>query len=181
MADETMETTKECACGECDTVTWCSREPLYVGSYVVSHIWLCNACVVRRAQERKQQQANEPRAIVQHFAAAMERKLAANDGVKGGWKHDNWTSLYAGLGIEKDELLDALTKRQKVLMALDGMMVEWENGQLLSRIDVAEDELLRMLDEANKAVLLEAADCANYLVMICDVCGALPATDERGR
>ena len=79
------------------------------------------------------------------------------------------------------ELLDALTKRQKVLMALDGMMVEWENGQLLSRIDVAEDELLRMLDEANKAVLLEAADCANYLVMICDVCGALPATDERGR
>ena len=28
---------------------------------------------------------------------------------------------------------------------------------------------------------LKAADVSNYAMMIADVCGALPATDERGR
>lgn len=138
------------------------------------------AAVADKHEQRQQQPVKEPRAIVRHFAAAMERKLAANEH-KPGWKRDNWTSHYAGLGIEKDELLDALTKRQKVLMALDGLTVEWENGQLLSQVDAKEGELLRLLDEANNAVLMEAADCANYLAMLCDVCGALPPTDERGR
>lgn len=154
MADETMETTRECHCQECGVKTWCSREPLG---------WLCNACVVKIAQERKAHepaQANEPRAIIRHFAQAMERKLAANDGVKGTWR-DKGTFGIWWLGDEEySELRYAL--------------YEFIN---LEDQDAPED----VLATARQAVLDEAADVANYLAMLCDVVGALPPTDERGR
>lgn len=107
------------------------------------------------------------RQVIEWFAEEMERQLAANDH-KGGWQHDNWTSLFARLGEEKDELLDALTRYQKVLMMFDGLTVEWEQGQLLSRISVGEDHLLAALDVARADVAREAADVANFALMIAD-------------
>src|SRR6185312_11442007 len=59
----------------------------------------------------------QPRAIVRHFAAAMERKLAANDATKGGWRAANgqanmrrWKALQhlKALRAEVDELAEAL-------------------------------------------------------------------------
>lgn len=166
VTDETRQTTKQCACEECDTVTWCSWEPLYVGSYVVSHIWLCNACVVKRAQKRKQRdaQANEPRAIIRAFAQAMERKLAANDGVKGDWRSIPWPVLLTHLNSEVGELRDALTAAfvNAANMTPDG-------------------ESLIFVPDDVQAVLMEAADVALYALMLADRVGALPPTDERGR
>ena len=39
----------------------------------------------------------------------------------------------------------------------------------------------KMANGSEQDVLLEAADVANYAMMIADVVGALPPTDERGR
>ena len=126
-------------------------------------------------------QANEPRAIVRAFALAMERKLAANDATKGGWKKAHWFTLYRCMVMEKAELLNALEALDSVLAKLAAFDDRFEGGELLSRIDADEDELLRQLDTAKRDVLQEAADVSNYAMMIADVCGALPATDERGR
>ena len=101
-------------------------------------------------------QANEPRAIIRHFAAAMERKLAANDD-KSSWQNTGWMKYYRALMDELCELLEAIRALE------DGSRWGMEESPL--RDDV----------------LHEAADCANYLMMIADVCGALPETDWRGR
>lgn len=99
-------------------------------------------------------QASEPRASIQHFARlGMERKLAANDGVKCGWRDEDWVVLYERLQVEVAELLRAL--------------LAWRHD----RDDAG----------ARDTVLSEAADVSNYAMMIADVCGALPPTDERGR
>lgn len=100
---------------------------------------------------------NEPRAIVQAFAAAMERKLAANDGVKGGWEGVDWIDHYCALLAEIGELVAALSVLEEY-----------------GRHGVVEDE-------ARQAVIDEAADVALYAMMIADIVGALPPTDERGR
>lgn len=100
----------------------------------------------------------EPRAIVQYFAAAMEVKLAANEH-KGGWKQDKWLDLYQRLVEEKTEFLEAL--------------IRFRNA---SRFAQTQEDL----DKYRADVLAEAADCANFLAMICDVIGALPPTDEKG-
>lgn len=99
-------------------------------------------------------QANEPRAIIQAFAAAMERKLAANDGVKGGWRDGTGWNPQSGL-------------RQRL---------QEEVGELLESLD---DFTWR--DGSEEAVLLEAADVALYAMMLADIVGALPPTDDRGR
>ena len=96
-------------------------------------------------------QVSEPRAIIRHFAAAMERKLAANDGVKGGWRDDGKFQLLRCLRAECDELSDAL---------YEALRTGWAN---------------------TAAIRDEACDVALYALMIADVCGALPPTDERGR
>ena len=127
------------------------------------------------------QPADEPRAIVRAFALAMERKLAANDATKGGWKKAHWFTLYRCMVMEKAELLNALEALDSVLAKLAAFDDRFEGGELLSRIDADEDELLRQLDTAKRDVLQEAADVSNYAMMIADVCGALPPTDERGR
>lgn len=143
------ETTKECACEECDTVTWCSREPLYVGSYVVSHIWLCNACVVKRAQERKQSSANKPRAIIRHFAAAMERKLAANDGVKGGWRADSHRDLLRHLRSEVAELHQAVKEYYRGL-PVDDLLMEAADVALLALMLADKYGALPLTDERGR-------------------------------
>ena len=102
-------------------------------------------------------QPNEPRAIIRHFAEAMEWKLAANDDVKGGWRYVNRYDLLRMLRDEVYELNVALN------------------------ILVYQQACDRLSSEAMRDVLDEAADCANYAMLIADVCGALPPTDERGR
>ena len=105
--------------------------------------------------------ADEPRAIVQAFALAMERKLAARE-YRGSWRNYSagtahlWTLAHA----EMDEFRDALNN--------------------LGRRAIQEASQDALLD-ARQAVLDEAADVANYLMFVCDVIGALPPTDERGR
>lgn len=136
---------------------------------------------VARLLDTLRQAADEPRAIIRHFAAAMERKLAANDATKGGWKKAHWFTLYRCMVMEKAELLNALEALDSVLAKLAAFDDRFEGGELLSRIDADEDELLRQLDTAKRDVLQEAADVSNYAMMIADVCGALPPTDERGR
>ena len=111
----------------------------------------------------------------------VKRQLAANDGVKGGWKKAHWFNLYRCMVMEKAELLNALEALDSVLAKLAAFDDRFEGGELLSRIDADEDELLRQLDTAKRDVLQEAADVSNYAMMIADVCGALPATYERGR
>ena len=60
--------------------------------------------------------ADEPRALVRAFALlGMERKLAANDATKGGWKKAHWFTLYRCMVMEKAELLNALEALDSVL------------------------------------------------------------------
>ena len=101
--------------------------------------------------------ADEPRALVRAFALlGMERKLAANDATKGDWRDYDWMLHYRALLTELGELLEAIQTLEDA--------GRWGNEESAER----------------ENVLAEAADCANYLMMICDVVGALPPTDERG-
>lgn len=95
-----------------------------------------------------------PRAIIRAFAAAMERKLAANDG-KDSWKSWNRFDLLVLLNHEVIELQDAIN-------------------------DMLHDEMAGRPTRPDD-VLSECVDVSLYAMMICDVVGALPPTDERGR
>lgn len=97
----------------------------------------------------------EPRAIIRYFAAAMERKLAANDGIKGGWMRADWRGMMRLLRQEVGELYEALD-------AWAENMYSDESAMLAEIRD-------------------EAADVGNIAAMIAQRVGALPPTDERGR
>lgn len=103
---------------------------------------------------------DEPRAIIRHFAQAMERKLAEYDQVKSGWRDAGTFFLLGEMHQEVNEFVDELN-----------MLVNLED-------DGAPEDIMT---KAREALLREAADVSNYLAMICDVMGALPPTDERGR
>lgn len=92
----------------------------------------------------------EWRPEVRAFADLMEAQLRANDH-KPGWKDDTDLDLFERLGQESAELLAALRRNAKRLMWGDS----W----------VMEDTVPR--------VGAEAADVANFAMMIADVCGAL--------
>lgn len=92
----------------------------------------------------------EWRPEVRAFADLMEAQLRANDH-KPGWKDDTDLDLFERLGQESAELLAALHRNAKRLMWGDS----W----------VMEDTVPR--------VGAEAADVANFAMMIADVCGAL--------
>lgn len=78
------------------------------------------------------------------FAELMEAKLRENDH-KGGWQQDPVTALMARLKEETDELRAVLSRRA---------------GSATPRSYAAE-------------VGREAADIANFAMMVADVCGAL--------
>lgn len=88
------------------------------------------------------------------FAREMEKKLAANrhKGDREGWINDTAVSLLRRLRQETAELADTLRRRR-----------EWNDG-------------------GSAAVAGEAADVANFAMMIADVCGALilPPGDADG-
>ncbi|MBO6550984.1 MAG: hypothetical protein JJ964_15390 [Rhizobiales bacterium] len=87
------------------------------------------------------------------FATEMERVLKTND-YKGGWKHCDLTYLKRRLTQERGEFERALARYR------------------------ADPEH----EQSKHAVLDEACDVANFLMMTCDVIGALtPPTKEGGR
>ena len=105
--------------------------------------------------------SDEPRAIIRAFALlGMERKLAANDGDKGGWRD---TGTFALLGMARTEFNEFVVALHEAVSLEDA------------------DAPAHVIAAARFAVLYEAADVANVLMMVCDVIGALPPTDERGR
>ena len=89
---------------------------------------------------------------VQTFAECMEQKLREND-YKGGWNHMRPSDLYRRLREELGELW-------REIKVLEGMLPHNAN-------DLA-------LDQQRK-IVREAADVANFAMMIADVCDALPS------
>lgn len=90
--------------------------------------------------------AVEPRLAVRRFAEAMEAKLQKNDR-KGGWRgcEPGWLLL---------RLVDEVGELAEAALHL------WRQ-----RAGASEDD--------RRAVLAEAADVANFAMMVADVCGAL--------
>lgn len=94
---------------------------------------------------------------VRAFADLMEAQLRANDH-KPGWKNDSDLDLFERLGEESAELLAALHRHAKRLSWGD----HW------------------VMEDTAPRVGREAADVANFAMMIADVVGALPPTSEGG-
>lgn len=94
---------------------------------------------------------------VRAFADLMEAQLRANDH-KPGWKNDNDLDLFERLGEESAELLSALHRHAKRLSWGDGWVMETDTEERIGR---------------------EAADVANFAMMIADVCGALAKAEPR--
>ncbi len=88
------------------------------------------------------------------FAQLMERALRDNDH-KGGWKEEQTSYLSRRCGNELEELREAIQKQRR----------EWMTG--FPPVDAAKRDALRA--DVGK----EAADVANFAMMIADVCGAL--------
>jgi NTP pyrophosphatase (non-canonical NTP hydrolase) len=88
---------------------------------------------------------------VEAFADRMEAKLRENDW-KGGWKGCTDLDLFERLGEESAELLSALHRHAKRLSWGEGWVMETDTEERIGR---------------------EAADVANFAMMIADVCGAL--------
>lgn len=106
----------------------------------------CTTCAALAALEAE---APAVRPEVLAFALAMEERLRANDH-KGGWSKDHPLALYKRL------LEEAIELRTEVEVNL--WRVTGPSG-----------------DEDRTHVRHEAADVANFALMIADVCGALPA------
>jgi hypothetical protein len=94
------------------------------------------------------------RPCVQRFAELMETKLRENDG-KGGWQDESTAYLSRRCGNELQELRELLTKRHRQIMA----------GYPPVRAETLPDIVV--------AIGREAADVANFAMMMADVCGAL--------
>lgn len=97
----------------------------------------------------------ELRPEVAAFAQALEAQLRANDH-KSGWKGDSVSSLMERLKEEVDELVKALCSH----------LIEY------GRAKRGTEEPLLFADTEFE-VLKEAADVANFAMMIADVCGGL--------
>lgn len=90
------------------------------------------------------------RPVVQRFAEVMEAKLRENDH-KGGWEEDSPSDLFARLMEESNEL-------ERSFEPVAGCVPVVHDAALASK------------------VAREAADVANFAMMIADVCGGLRAT-----
>lgn len=111
------------------------------------------AAVIDEAAARTSRQVPEWRPEVVAFANLMEAKLRENDH-KGGWKTEDAEDLFGRLGAECVELSEAI--------GLWRIQDDWRSAAL-------------HLPACRKNVAREAADVANFAMMIADVCGALPA------
>jgi hypothetical protein len=98
--------------------------------------------------------ALELRPAVAAFAQLMERQLRANDH-KGGWEYEHPNDLHSRLLEEAEELKVAIYNRQRTK--------KYERA------------------ESAECVGLEAADVANFAMMIADISGALDPDTTGGR
>ncbi|MHC4501833.1 MAG: hypothetical protein ACYTFI_00895 [Planctomycetota bacterium] len=96
------------------------------------------------------------RAEVDSFAAEMERELQANDH-KGGWKDCSPWPLFAEMTNHKR----ALQRSVGDLLAMETDVAMGSHGDLPKQQQLID----RIRDDA--------ADVANFAMMIADVCGAL--------
>ena len=95
---------------------------------------------------------------VRAFAHLMEAQLRANDW-KGGWKNEDASDLFPRISEEADELWQAMVRHNKRLSWGDAWVMETDTAERIGR---------------------EAADVANFAMMIADVCGALAAGQAEG-
>jgi hypothetical protein len=114
----------------------------------------CHAAGLARGRALGARDAVRPE--VAAFAQLMEQQLRANDG-KGGWKEEQTAYLSRRCGNELEELREANQRQRK----------EWMQGS--PPVDAKKREALKV------DVGREAADVANFAMMIADVCGALEA------
>lgn len=116
------------------------------------------------AEYRKQQAAlpkmpKTQREKVAAFGEAMRAELDANSH-KRGWMSCTTVYLMRRLRNETKGLAEVLRRVRRT-----GMRVRHEGT---SRVEV-----MRLSPEARREILSEAADVANFAMMIADVCGAL--------
>ena len=95
---------------------------------------------------------------VRAFADLMEAKLRENDH-KAGWKGEDASDLFPRIAEEADELWRAMVRHSKRLSWGDAWVMETDTVERIGR---------------------EAADVANFAMMIADVCGALPPPPVQG-
>jgi hypothetical protein len=115
--------------------------------------------LVARVRELEAERARL-RPEVRRFAELMEEKLRANDH-KGGWQGDSAFDLVARASEELDELDVAVSQHLARRAELPAVRSHWlPNAMRVAR---------------------EAADVANFAMMVADVCGALaPAEGKEG-
>lgn len=125
-----------------------------MADYLTQH-WAQTAALLSAARDegRAEGLGGEWRPEVVAFADLMEAKLRENDH-KGGWKTEDAEDLFGRLGAECVELSEAI--------GLWRIQDDWRSAAL-------------HLPACRKNVAREAADVANFAMMIADVCGALPA------
>lgn len=104
---------------------------------------------------------NHLRPEVRAFAHLMEAQLRANDH-KPGWKRDDPTALACRAEEELAELKSAVEN--------------WSLSRVQGMDDIGRGADPLSPAERAKIVGEEAADVANFAMMVADVCGALPAT-----
>src|SRR5690348_9492108 len=85
--------------------TWCERCPSGKRCQITVSGSTANLAL---QAEQATQTTDEPRAIIRHFAAAMERKLAANDDRKGTWRQSGTFHLLGAMHQEVNEFVDEL-------------------------------------------------------------------------
>src|SRR5262245_28744819 len=105
----------------------------------------------------------ELRREVAAFAQLMEQKLREND-KKGGWKHCETAYLSRRCGNELEEL------RTRVKRGHDWMRRMWSRPNARGPYSLSGSTFATEIG-------LEAADVANFAMMIADVCGALAQPD----
>lgn len=105
---------------------------------------------------------NDCRPEVQTFAVAMERKLRANDH-KGGWKNCEGGWLLKRLFEEAEELRDAWLVHV---------------GECARGTRWVEADAFHGFPDTSSVVLNEAADVANFAMMLADVNGCLDVKRE---
>lgn len=106
-----------------------------------------------------------PRALVMHFAAEMERQLNEQDPSALYWKHPHDRAEHAEYAIRP------MSQAGRAIQVLSAIVAE-----------VATKAAVGMWNRDDAArVLAASADVANLVMMIADICGALPPTDMQGR
>lgn len=98
------------------------------------------------------------------FAVLMEQQLRANDH-KPGWKRDHAAALLHRIADEYDELSNALRRRADIATDYEpsrGSDPLWGDPEAIATL-----------------IGKEAADVANFAMMVADVCGALPTEEVK--